>query len=84
MSIFQEHTPTVSTQNILFLDIEAIKNTEPIKIKELGLVYGDDTLKTSSIAEAKAFIEACDSKYIAGHNFIELTGRFSKRHCFFP
>ena len=35
------------TQNTIFLDIEAIKNTEPIKIKELGLVYGDKTLKTS-------------------------------------
>jgi len=66
------------TQNTIFLDIEAIKNTEPIKIKELGLVYGDKTLKTSSLAEAKAFIEECDPIYIAGHNFIEFDWKILK------
>ncbi|WOE70567.1 DEAD/DEAH box helicase [Hydrogenimonas thermophila] len=66
------------TQNILFLDIEAVKGTDPIKIEELGLVYGDKTLKTSSFAEAKAFIEECDPIYIAGHNFIEFDWKILK------
>jgi len=74
----------VSTQNILFLDIEAIKDTDPIKIKEIGLVYGDKTLKTSSLAEVKAFIEACDPTYIAGHNFIEFDWKILKNTSLSP
>lgn len=52
---------------ILFLDLETTQKGE---IKELGLVYGGYELKTSSIAEAKSFIEQHDPDFIAGHNFV--------------
>ena len=54
-------------QEILFLDLET---TNAGALKELGLVYGDHELKTSSAAEVKTFIEEQNPFYIAGHNFI--------------
>lgn len=57
-------------QDTLFLDIEAIKDIQPPKIKEIGLLYDYNTLKTSSLKNAKSFIKIHNPKYIAGHNFI--------------
>lgn len=55
--------------NIIFCDIEA--NTKTKKVQEIGLLHQDKELKTSSIQESIAFINLCDSSYIAGHNFID-------------
>ena len=53
----------------IFLDLEVYKKTK--KIKEFGLIYKDDELKTSSLQEVKEFIKKCDSLYICGHNLID-------------
>lgn len=53
---------------ILYLDIEASLDS---KIYEYGLVYNSETLRTSSLDEAKKFIQTYSPKYIAGHNFID-------------
>ena len=55
--------------NIIFCDIEA--NTKTKKVEEIGLLYQDKELKTSSIQECITFINLCDSSYLAGHNFID-------------
>lgn len=55
--------------NIIFCDIEA--NTKTKKVQEIGLLHQDKELKTSSIQESIAFINLCDSSYLAGHNFID-------------
>lgn len=56
-------------KNIIFCDLEVNKKTK--KINELGLVYKEDNLKTTSIEESRSFINSSDSEYIAGHNFID-------------
>ncbi|MAC82766.1 MAG: recombinase RecQ [Arcobacter sp.] len=56
-------------KNIIFCDLEVNKKTK--KINELGLIYKEDKLKTTSIEESRQFINSSDSKYIAGHNFID-------------
>lgn len=61
---------------IIFCDLEASIKTK--KINEIGLVYQDRELKTTSIEECKGFIESCDSQFIAGHNFIDFDMRFIK------
>lgn len=53
-------------KNIIFSNLEVNK-----KIKELGLIYKDDNLKTTSIEESCSFINSFDYKYIAEHNFID-------------
>ena len=55
--------------NIIFCDIEA--NTKTKKVEEIGLLYQDKELKTSSMQEGITFINLCDSSYLAGHNFID-------------
>lgn len=55
-------------KNIIFCDLEVNKKTK--KINELGLIYKENKLKTTSIEESRTFINSFDSKYIAGHNFI--------------
>jgi ATP-dependent DNA helicase RecQ len=52
----------------IFIDIEA---TARGNIKELGIVYGSETLRTSSIKEALQAIQSFSTNYIAGHNFID-------------
>ena len=52
----------------IFIDIEATAKGE---IKELGIVFGNETLLTSSIKEALQAIESFPTNYIAGHNFID-------------
>ena len=54
---------------IIFCDIEASLKTK--KINELGLVYKSKELKTTSIKQTSLFIKSIDSKYLAGHNFID-------------
>lgn len=56
-------------KDIIFCDLEVNKKTK--KINELGLIYKNNKLKTTSIDETKSFIKSLDSKYIAGHNFID-------------
>lgn len=51
----------------IFIDVEATLNVE---IQEIGLVYKEDELKTSSIKEASEFIGHIPTNYIAGHNII--------------
>jgi len=51
----------------IYIDIEASLNGD---IQELGLVYKEDELKTSSIKEAFEYIKYAPTEYIAGHNFI--------------
>ena len=52
----------------IFIDVEA---TTRGKIEELGIVFGNETLRTSSIKEALKAIESFPTNYIAGHNFID-------------
>ena len=59
----------VSLCNIIFLDIEPI--TKDKGIKEFGVIYRDDELCTPSTADIKNFIEKIDTKFLAGHNFID-------------
>ena len=54
---------------IIFCDLEVSKSTN--KICELGFVYKDKELKTSEILKSIEFINSIDSKFIAGHNFID-------------
>ncbi|RXI45763.1 recombinase RecQ [Malaciobacter mytili] len=56
-------------KNIIFCDLEVDKKTK--KIKELGLIYKSEKLRTNSINETRSFIKSLDCKYIAGHNFID-------------
>ncbi len=51
----------------IYMDIEASRNGD---IQEVGLVYKEDELKTSSIKEAFEYIKYAPTEYIAGHNFI--------------
>lgn len=51
----------------LFLDLETSNSGY---IKEIGLVYGEKELKTTSLSEVKQFIEEYDPPFIAGHNII--------------
>jgi ATP-dependent DNA helicase RecQ len=62
--------------NIIFCDLEASIKTK--KINEIGIIYQDRELKTSSIEECKGFIESCEATYISGHNFIDFDMRFIK------
>lgn len=55
--------------NIIFCDFEA--NIKTKKINEIGLVFKDKELKTTSIEESKNFIALCNSNFISGHNFID-------------
>lgn len=55
--------------NIIFCDFEA--NIKTKKINEIGLVFKDKELKTTSIEESKNFIVLCNSNFISGHNFID-------------
>jgi len=55
--------------DIIFCDIEA--NVKTKKVEEIGLVYKDKELKTSSLKECISFISFCNSRYMAGHNFID-------------
>ncbi len=57
------------TLPILFCDIEVDSHTK--KIYELGFIYKNQELKTSSITKSQAFIHSCDTHFIAGHNFID-------------
>jgi len=52
----------------LFIDIEA---THSGYIEEVGLVFKDTELKTTSLKKTKLFLNASDTKYIVGHNIIE-------------
>ena len=56
-------------KNPIFLDLEVNKKTK--KIKEFGLIYKDNELKTSSLQKVKEFVKKCDTTYICGHNFID-------------
>jgi len=51
----------------IYIDIEATFTGD---IQELGLVYKEDELKTSSIKEAFEYIKHAPTEYIAGHNII--------------
>ncbi len=53
---------------MVFCDIEGniVKKT----INKIGLLFGNDELKTESIIESKEFLENIKSNYICGHNFI--------------
>ena len=55
--------------DIIFCDIEASVKTK--KVQEIGLLYKNKELKTSSLQEGILFISNCDTRYIAGHNFID-------------
>ena len=50
---------------MIFFDIEADINSK--KIREMGLVFKDLELKTSSLKEVIDFLSATKSNFIAGH-----------------
>ena len=51
----------------IYMDIEASFNGE---IQEVGLIYKEDELKTTSIKEVSRYIKYAPAEYIVGHNFI--------------
>ncbi len=53
--------------NVIFLDIEA---TTRAQIKELGVVWRDNTLKSTSVTDIDIFIQNTNKSFICGHNFI--------------
>lgn len=59
---------TKSVNNIIFCDIEGSITKKTIN--EIGFIYQDKELKTSSINESKEFFSDISSKFICGHNFI--------------
>ena len=56
----------------IYIDIEA---TFDENIQEVGLVYKEDELKTTSIKEAFEYIQATPTRYITGHNIIAFDKR---------
>ncbi|EDZ62212.1 ATP-dependent DNA helicase [Sulfurimonas gotlandica GD1] len=51
----------------LYIDIEATYSGD---IQELGLIYKEEELKTTSIKEAYEYIQDASTNYIVGHNII--------------
>ena len=58
---------------ILFIDLEVSSSK---RIQEIGLVFGDRSLKTTSINEAYEFINSTHTSYLAGHNIVEFDQKF--------
>jgi ATP-dependent DNA helicase RecQ len=56
-------------QNIVYLDIETSRDKNTIF--NMGIVYKDKTIQTSSIAKVKEFLETVDTPFICGHNIID-------------
>ena len=56
----------------IYIDIETTFDED---IQEVGLVYKEDELKTSSIKEAFEYIKYAPTEYIAGHNIIAFDKR---------
>ena len=54
---------------ILYIDLEVNRKTK--KIDEIGLLCGDEELRTSNFLEAQEFIKCVDAKYLCGHNVID-------------
>jgi len=63
---------------ILFLDLE-VSGKE--RIVEIGLVAGEDTLRTDSLKKAAEFIEDHRGRlrYLCGHNLVEFDDRYLKQ-----
>ena len=59
---------------ILFCDTEIDTHTK--KIYELGFIYKNKELKTSSSTKSQAFIHSCDTHFISGHNFIDFDMKY--------
>ena len=55
-------------KDILFLDIEAYGNS---KIKEIGVIYLDKELRSSSVLAVDEFIKDKNIGFISGHNFVD-------------
>ncbi|NPA03271.1 MAG: ATP-dependent DNA helicase RecQ, partial [Epsilonproteobacteria bacterium] len=60
---------------ILFLDLEVNRNE---KIEEIGLVIGEERLRTSSLAKAKEFILLHNPKLLVGHNLFKFDNLYLK------
>lgn len=69
------------SSDIVFCDCEVNKKNK--KIEELGLLYNDKELKTSSILEAVQFVKSANCKFIAGHNFIDFDIEVIKETSFY-
>ena len=67
--------------NILFLDLETTNSGD---IKEIGLVYGERELKTTSLSDVKQFIEEYDPAFIAGHNFVTFDQKMLQETALMP
>lgn len=68
-------------KTILFLDLETTNSGD---IKEIGLVYGERELKTTSLSDVKHFIEEYDPPFIAGHNFVTFDQKMLKETALMP
>jgi len=70
MKAYRKVDMQVNTErNIIFLDLEVEVKSK--KIRELGMVYKDRTLKSTGIQESVNFMKLCQARYICGHNFID-------------
>jgi ATP-dependent DNA helicase RecQ len=63
-------------QNIVYIDIETSKDKNTIF--EIGLVYQEKILQTSSILEVKEFLSHVDTHILCGHNIIDFDTRVLK------
>lgn len=59
----------------LYIDLEARTDS---RIQEIGIVFLDEELRTSSIKEAYQYIQDAPTKYIAGHNIIAFDKKLLK------
>jgi len=66
-----------TSANTIFFDTEV--NIKSNKITEIGILYGDKELKTSSLLESSNFLKNCSANFIAGHNFIDFDTRILKK-----
>ena len=62
-------------ENILFIDLEV---TAKGRIGEIGLVVGEQSLRTDSLQEAGAFIkkQSANLRFLCGHNLIDFDDRY--------
>lgn len=68
-------------KTILFLDLETTNSGD---IKEIGLVYGEKELKTTSLTDVKLFIEEHNPTFIGGHNFVTFDQKMLKETSLMP
>ncbi|MDQ7047508.1 MAG: hypothetical protein Q9M39_07765 [Sulfurovum sp.] len=69
------------SSEIIYCDTEVDEKTK--KINEIGLVYKDRNLQTTSVDKASSFLIRHSSGFIGGHNFIDFDMEIIKSTSFY-